>query len=126
MSELERFVVEHPLRERAVAALMVGRYLQGRQAEALAGYGDARRHLAEELGLDPSPILCELERQILCHGVSLPRRTVRAREDSARRRGQRWAAGSSPGASRASVADLLGQGEQPVDLGGAVSETGRP
>ena len=80
-SELERFVVEHPLRERAVAALMVGRYRQGRQAEALAVFGAARRQLAEELGLDPSPMLRELEHQILCHDVTLPQRSGRATED---------------------------------------------
>ena len=77
VGELERFVAEHPLRERAVAALMLGRYRQGRQTEALAAYTDVRHALGEELGLDPSPALRELERQILLHTVPSPRAAAR-------------------------------------------------
>ena len=36
---------------------MLALYADGRQGEALEAYQDARRYLADELGLDPSPEL---------------------------------------------------------------------
>ena len=61
VSELEALVREHPLRERLRAQLMLALYRSGRQAEALAAYQQARRMLAEELGLEPGRALQELE-----------------------------------------------------------------
>ena len=63
--ELGQLVREHPLRERLRAQLMLALYRSGRQAEALEAYQDARRALVDELGIDPSPVLQELERSIL-------------------------------------------------------------
>ena len=60
-----RFVAGRPFRERAWCALMIGLYRTGRQAEALETYAALRRTLADELGLDPSPALQDLERQML-------------------------------------------------------------
>src|SRR5215218_10460487 len=71
VSELERLVSEHPLRERLRAQLMLALYGSGRQTEALAAYQAARRTLAEELGLVPSEELQRLERAILAHDPSL-------------------------------------------------------
>jgi DNA-binding SARP family transcriptional activator len=65
VGELESLVAEHPLRERLRICLITALYRSGRQAEALAAYQEARRALADELGLDPSPALQELERAIL-------------------------------------------------------------
>ena len=65
VSELERLVREHPLRERLHGELMLALYRAGRQADALEAYQRARRALMEELGLEPSPRLQKLERQIL-------------------------------------------------------------
>jgi DNA-binding SARP family transcriptional activator len=51
---------------------MVALYRAGRQADALDAFGDIRRQLARELGLDPSPALRALQTSILRHAdVSL-------------------------------------------------------
>ena len=52
---------------------MLALYADGRQGEALEAYHDARRYLAEELGVDPGPELTELERLILTQEMPLPR-----------------------------------------------------
>jgi DNA-binding SARP family transcriptional activator len=65
VGELEALVAEHPLRERLRRCLMTALYQSGRQADALDAYQDARRALVDELGIDPSPALQELERAIL-------------------------------------------------------------
>src|SRR2546429_3861570 len=64
-AELEALVTDHPLREELRAQLMIALYRSGRQAEALATYQEARRALVEELGLEPSHALRELEGAIL-------------------------------------------------------------
>jgi DNA-binding SARP family transcriptional activator len=71
VGELEALVAEHPLRECLRRHLMTALYRSGRQAEALDAYQDARRVLVDELGIDPSPALQELERAILRQDPSL-------------------------------------------------------
>jgi DNA-binding SARP family transcriptional activator len=67
VAELQRLVSEHPIRERLRGQLMLALYRDGRQAEALGVYREFRSILRDELGLDPSPRLRELETAILHH-----------------------------------------------------------
>ncbi|HYZ29868.1 MAG TPA: ABC transporter substrate-binding protein [Thermoleophilaceae bacterium] len=69
--ELESLVRDHPLRERPRAQLMLALYRSGRQADALEIYRDARRLLLEQLGLEPSAQLRELQRAILQQHAAL-------------------------------------------------------
>ena len=65
VSELEGLVADHPHRERLRSQLMLALHRSGRSADALDRYQDGRRLLVEELGLDPSPAMQELEGAIL-------------------------------------------------------------
>jgi len=65
VGELKELVSVHPLHEGFRAQLMLALYHSGRQAQALEVYRDARRSLVEELGIDPSPALQQLEQAIL-------------------------------------------------------------
>jgi DNA-binding SARP family transcriptional activator len=71
VGELRTLVGEHPLRERLWGLLMTALYRDGRQADALATYRDARRRLVDEIGLEPGPDLQELERRILAQDPML-------------------------------------------------------
>lgn len=71
VGEAEEFVARHPTRERVWGQLMVALYRCDRQADALAAYGRAREHLAEELGLDPGEALVQLELAVLQHDPDL-------------------------------------------------------
>jgi len=71
VSELYAVVADHPLRERLRGQLILALYRDGRQTEALEAYRKARRTLADELGLEPTPALRELERAILRHDPAL-------------------------------------------------------
>ncbi|MCP3972875.1 MAG: hypothetical protein GY720_00110 [bacterium] len=65
IGELEALTTEHPFRETFHSQLMLALYRSGRQAEALRAYQRTRKSLAEELGIDASPELRQLEQQIL-------------------------------------------------------------
>jgi len=63
--ELEALVRAHPLHERLSGALMRALYGAGRQADALDVYRRTRETFIDELGIEPSPALRELEGAIL-------------------------------------------------------------
>jgi len=65
VGDLEALVAAHPRRERLRGQLMVALHRSGRTAEALDRYQEGRRLLLDELGLDPSPELRQLEGAIL-------------------------------------------------------------
>jgi WD40 repeat protein/DNA-binding SARP family transcriptional activator len=71
VAELEAHVHANPLQERLRGQLMLALYRAGRQADALEAYRQARKHLQEELGLEPSRALKELERAILLQDATL-------------------------------------------------------
>ncbi|EID54286.1 AfsR/SARP family transcriptional regulator [Saccharomonospora xinjiangensis] len=71
VGELSELVNRHPLRERLRESHIRALYLAGRQGEALAGYADLRRRLADELGVDPSPSLVALHGAILAQAPEL-------------------------------------------------------
>ncbi|MDJ0790863.1 MAG: BTAD domain-containing putative transcriptional regulator [Acidimicrobiia bacterium] len=75
ITELETLVAEHPDRERLRGLLMRALYGSGRHTEALQVYDTYRRQL-QDLGLDPSPDLRDLELAILRHDDSLVRPTA--------------------------------------------------
>jgi hypothetical protein len=74
--ELAQLVAHHPLRERLRALQMLALYRSGRQADALAAYRAARATLVDELGIEPSRELQDLERAILAQDPALSARPV--------------------------------------------------
>ncbi|MCU0261946.1 MAG: hypothetical protein MUE78_13085, partial [Ilumatobacteraceae bacterium] len=68
---LERLIAEHPLREGFRAQHMLALYRAGRQVDALRAYQAYRETLVEEIGVEPSPALAELQGRILDHDPAL-------------------------------------------------------
>lgn len=71
IGELDALAAEYPLRESLRAKHMLALYRDGRQADALRAFRRTREYLRDELGLDPSPELQELEVRILNHDYTL-------------------------------------------------------
>ena len=96
--ELEDLVAAHPLREGPHALRMLALYRCGRQADALAAYRAARQALVDELGLEPSAALQDLERAILRHDPALAAPATDAAAGP-------WRAAAGRGATRAAADD---------------------
>jgi DNA-binding SARP family transcriptional activator len=71
IGELDALVAEHPLRERMRSQHMLALYRSGRQAEALGSFQRARATLVDELGIEPGPVLRQLELAVLRQDSSL-------------------------------------------------------
>ncbi|WP_231121925.1 BTAD domain-containing putative transcriptional regulator [Motilibacter peucedani] len=69
--ELEAMTAEEPLREERWRLLALALYRSHRQSDALAALRSARSVLLDELGVDPSPALREVEAQILAQDPAL-------------------------------------------------------
>jgi DNA-binding SARP family transcriptional activator len=82
VDELTALTTQHPGHDRLWAQLMTALYRAGRQADALDAFLRARTVLVQQFGLDPSPALIEVHRQVLGNdprllGDRAGRRTVR-------------------------------------------------
>jgi predicted ATPase/DNA-binding SARP family transcriptional activator len=71
ITEAESAIAAHPLRERLWAQLMTALYHDGRQAEALRAFQRLRRTLGDELGIEPSREIVELEASIVRQELSV-------------------------------------------------------
>ena len=112
--ELEGLVQANPFQERLRGQLMLALYRSGRQTEALEVYRRTRELLSDELGLEPSRALQQLELSILRHDESLdPAEPVEASVEEPlplTRRGGRWrwfAAAAAVVAAAVTAATLL-------------------
>ncbi|MFC4899305.1 BTAD domain-containing putative transcriptional regulator [Streptosporangium amethystogenes subsp. fukuiense] len=73
VADLRAHLAEHPLREEGWRLLAIALYNQGRQGDALVALRQARHTLVEELGIDPSPRLQQLEADILSQSSAIAR-----------------------------------------------------
>lgn len=117
-------VREHPLQEELHAALILGLYRCGRQADALAAYEAVRAELAEELGVDPGAALRELHAAILRQDPALELPAPLARGPSAQWRGPPAPArhGAAAGRVPEPLTSLVGRDD---DVGEVLADLGR-
>ncbi len=115
VSGLQTALEESPFRERLWGQLMLALYRSGRQADALEAFQQARRVLAEELGLEPGPELRGRQEEILTQDPAIAPVPV-----APRRRGNLPAASTSFVDREQELSQLVGLlGEQRlVTLGG--------
>jgi DNA-binding SARP family transcriptional activator/pimeloyl-ACP methyl ester carboxylesterase len=71
LSDLERLVAAHPLRERLWGQKVLALYRSGRQADALRACDTIRKRLVEEVGVTPGSALRALEADILAQRPEL-------------------------------------------------------
>ena len=65
LEQLQLWAGQYPLNERLAGQLMTDLARSGRQADALAAFRTIRLRLRDELGIDPSPSLVQIELDIL-------------------------------------------------------------
>jgi SARP family transcriptional regulator, regulator of embCAB operon len=71
LADLRQFVEQYPLRERFCEQMMVALYRTGHQGAALEAFHRTRRHLDQELGLEPGPFLRRRYQEILAQDPRL-------------------------------------------------------
>ncbi|MEU8004499.1 BTAD domain-containing putative transcriptional regulator [Catellatospora sp. NPDC049111] len=110
LGPLRQLMQEHPARERIIALWMRALNAQGRRAEALNSYVDARRRLAEEFGIEPGPLLRQAHRDILAEdGADDPPASVPVAAQVAAGRKQPGATRDAPWQAPASISDFTGR-----------------
>lgn len=90
VTELHEITAAHPFRERLQGFLMVALYRAGRQTESLDVYRKTRALLLEEMALEPSPELRELEAAILRQDPTLELRRAPRHELRSPGEGGSW------------------------------------
>jgi DNA-binding SARP family transcriptional activator len=70
-ADAEAAVGDHPLREQRWSTLMLALYRSGRQADALRAFQRLRALLDEQLGVEPSPEVADLEQAIVLQSPEL-------------------------------------------------------
>src|SRR5262249_41054581 len=124
VGELEALIARYPLRDGLRRQHMLALYRSGRQAEAPPAYHEARRALADELGIEPSAGLRELERRILEQDASLevtispPTRGPIARQGRARGENR-----LPERLTQSAAAPFVGRSEQLEHLTGLLDQT---
>ena len=116
VGELAELVQEFPLRERLPGQLMLALYRCDRSAEALQVYRQARQTMIDELGIEPSERLQQLEHAILtCDAaLDLPAAPVRIQPVK----------GRVPSLLPADIADFTGRAEQVGRIGRHLTDWG--
>ncbi|WP_405677550.1 winged helix-turn-helix domain-containing protein [Streptomyces sp. NBC_01511] len=71
VGELRQLTADHPLNEKFAAQLMLAAYRSGQRGTALETFGQVRRDLVEELGIEPSHRLQRLQQDVLNEAPSL-------------------------------------------------------
>ncbi len=71
IAEAEAAVGSEPFREQRWATLMLALYRSDRQADALRAFQRLRRHLNDELGIEPSSALADLEQAVVLQSPEL-------------------------------------------------------
>ncbi|MEM9561687.1 MAG: BTAD domain-containing putative transcriptional regulator [Actinomycetota bacterium] len=108
VGELRDLTERHPYRERFWSQLMLALRAGGRRVEALRAFERLRQRLADEVGLDPSAELRQLERMILAES------TEDAAPDAgsdATAGGERPLPGPALGATAATIGSAVGRDE---------------
>ena len=93
-ADAERLILENPYREQLTAIRVIALYRSGRQVEALDELEQHRVRLREDLGVNPSPELQELELKILNHDPDLAASEAGGRRLRGYRLGSRIGAGA--------------------------------
>ncbi|BDM74436.1 regulatory protein AfsR (plasmid) [Streptomyces nigrescens] len=127
VGELLTLADEHPLREELRALQMLALYRCGRQADALAAYTTARRHLAAELGVDPGPELVRLHQRILEADPTLapPPGAAAAAPAPGPAAGPDRPTWVPPAQSPPDIPDFTGRGEESRQVRDALAGAGR-
>ncbi|MGW2812589.1 AfsR/SARP family transcriptional regulator [Streptomyces sp. NPDC001415] len=73
ISDIYSLIARNPTWEILYEYLMVALYRSGRTVEALAAYGQIRKALVQELGVEPGPRVQRLHQAVLSHDPSLNR-----------------------------------------------------